>query len=97
MNLDADDQIGLTRQRKGKNEEQKNSDGPNQPRPTPQAGCVGRLRGAARPVVWVIATAIARQTARFSRYGVAAWGAHRDSLMTAMNCNYLEKLELGKR
>ena len=23
-------------------------------------------------------------------------GAHRDSLMTAMNCNYLEKLELGK-
>jgi hypothetical protein len=24
-------------------------------------------------------------------------GARRDSLMTAMNCNYLEKLELGKR
>jgi hypothetical protein len=24
-------------------------------------------------------------------------GAHRDILMRAMNCNYLEKLELGKR
>jgi hypothetical protein len=24
-------------------------------------------------------------------------GPHRDDLMTAMNCNYLEKLELGKR
>jgi hypothetical protein len=26
-----------------------------------------------------------------------ARGARRDSLITAMNCNYLEKLELGKR
>jgi hypothetical protein len=26
-----------------------------------------------------------------------SWGAHRDVLMTAMNRNYLEKLELGKR
>jgi len=24
-------------------------------------------------------------------------GAHRDSMMTTMNRNYLEKLELGKR
>jgi hypothetical protein len=43
-----------------------------------------RGRNAAWAPMWALAAAI-------------GWGAHRDSLMTAMNCNYLEKLELGKR
>jgi hypothetical protein len=32
-----------------------------------------------------------------TRVAAALRGPHRDYLMTAMNCNYLEKLELGKR
>ena len=103
VNLDADDEVLLTGRRGGeKKHEQERQEGcPCGPARSANAGAGGR----SDPLKCGAKCGASRWSGAWAAVGAAAWaleaamvrGAHRNSLMTALNCNYLEKIELGKR
>jgi hypothetical protein len=84
VNLDLDNEILLADQRRGCQHERQQNKHAVPDGLVPPNSCGGRRWRPSRLSLRARVVAESR-------------GPHRDYLMTAMNCNYLEKLELGKR